>query len=309
MTRQTAVLAIFFALNLSVFATDASAGCRGRCRVSYRRPSRPVVIHRRQVIRPLVVESPTSISLPMQQLPTVPAGSTLTLPGNFLGTQPGSVLMVFNNVKLPVQILKWENHGVTMKLPPMAIRKPVAIRLDLMLPNGQLGLTQRVNVIPPATIQIHPTRPTSPLPTRPSGTMVAPAITQENANPNVPISLNRQPRSQDGRFSSPQQRLTNPSTAGTPAEPIVLPAQDPIAPLTTTLPAQNPSTQPILLPPITAEAEGQPTNKGTPPVNADPLENNPILNEHRSNQALDTEAANLGTSSSFFAFVSKFLND
>ena len=76
-----------------------------------------------------------------------------------------SVFMVFNNIKLPVQINNWSMTGVTITLPPMAIKTMVVIRLDIVLPNGKLGHTQKLNVTPPAPVVLHPTAPTSPLPT------------------------------------------------------------------------------------------------------------------------------------------------
>jgi hypothetical protein len=114
---------------------------------------------------------------PVPQYPTVPSGSTLTIPANFLGNQPGSVFMVFNNIKLPVQINNWTMTGVTVTLPPMAIKDSVVIRLDVILPHGKLGHTQKIRVTAPAPVVLHPTAPTSPLPTNPA------LQVQNNASP------------------------------------------------------------------------------------------------------------------------------
>ncbi len=70
-----------------------------------------------------------------------------------------------NNIKLPVQVSNWTQTGVIITLPPMAIRDTVLIRLDIVLPHGQVGHTQKLYVTPPAPVVLHPTAPQSPLPT------------------------------------------------------------------------------------------------------------------------------------------------
>ena len=94
--------------------------------------------------RPVIQQAPPVVfaDLPQEQLASVPVGSTITLPANFLGPQPGSVFLVFNNVKLPVQVINWADEGVTITLPAMALRQSLKVRLDVVLPHGQLGLQQ-----------------------------------------------------------------------------------------------------------------------------------------------------------------------
>ena len=173
MARKIITLSAVFTLTLIAFVADASAGCGGGRRTYHRhtyvRPVtvvRPIVHH--HVARPQVAIAAPPIVAPEPQHPVVPSGSTITIPANFLGNQPGSVLMVFNNIKLPVQINNWTMTGVTVTLPPMAIKDTVVIRLDLLLPHGQLGHTQKLCVTAPAPVVLHPTAPTSPLPTNPA---------------------------------------------------------------------------------------------------------------------------------------------
>ena len=143
----------------ATFASDASAGCRSGYGYGYRYTTA-------YAARAVYHAPPVAFAeLPQEQLPSVPVGSTITLPANFLGPHPGSVLMVFNNIKLPVQVVNWTNEGVTVTLPPMALRHPVKIRVDVVLPHGKLGLRQRILVTPPADVVLHPVAPTSPLPT------------------------------------------------------------------------------------------------------------------------------------------------
>jgi len=171
MFRRLMTLAALFALTVSSLATTAAqAGChsggyRGHTVVRHARTYvRPVTVVRERIVRPQVQVALPAVD-PEPEHPVVPAGSTLTIPANFLGQAPGSVFMVFNNIKLPVQVQNWSMTGVTITLPPMAIKETVLIRLDLVLPHGELGHTQKLYVTPPAPVVLHPTAPQSPLPT------------------------------------------------------------------------------------------------------------------------------------------------
>jgi hypothetical protein len=151
MFQKTSILCVASAL-LAITGSQAHAG-----HYTYGSYHRPVVRYSNPLgIAPLHFQN---------DLPSVPAGSSLTLPANFLGEHPGSVFLVFGNVKLPVQVLNWSNDGVTITLPPMAIRHPVQVRLDVVLPHGQLGLQRQFLLTRPADVVLHPTGPMSPLPT------------------------------------------------------------------------------------------------------------------------------------------------
>ena len=151
MHRKSTLILIAFA-TATTLASHAHADWYG-----YGGPvGRPYIQHQSPIgVGPLVTP----------QLPSAPAGSTLTLPANFLGPAPGSVFMVFKDIKLPVQIVNWSNESITVTLPPMAIRHDVRIRLDVILPHGQVGLQKLLVVTPPADVVLHPTAPQSPLPT------------------------------------------------------------------------------------------------------------------------------------------------
>ena len=140
--RQAVVCSLALAV-VVVAANTSSAGCgSGRYRghygghyrhnTSYRAPVyRAPVVHR--VVRPVVHVAPRFVAVappvapapplvaprPVEvapQLPSVPAGSTLSLPGNFLGPVAGHVFLVLNEVKLPTQIVSWNPNGVTVTL-------------------------------------------------------------------------------------------------------------------------------------------------------------------------------------------------
>ena len=173
--RQAAVCSLAVAATL-IAANWSLAGCggghyRGGYHNYHTRVVRPVV----HVAPPVIVAPPVApIAIAprpigiVPQLPAVPAGSTLSLPGNFMGPVAGHVFLVLNEVKLPAQIVSWSPNGVTVTLPPMAVKQPSPARLDVILPHGQTISKVKILLTPPAPLVIHPTPPASPLPTGPA---------------------------------------------------------------------------------------------------------------------------------------------
>ncbi len=163
---------VLFSLTVAVVATSAStgsAGCHRHRRAYY---PRHTVVHR--VVNPVVVQPVIRPVAPAPQLPSVPAGSTLTLPGSFLGPQSGHVFLVLNEVKLPAKIENWNPNGVTITLPPMAVKQPTPSRLDIILPQGQVARRIKILLTPPSPVVLHAGGPASPLATgsAPSGAAV-----------------------------------------------------------------------------------------------------------------------------------------
>ncbi|MEZ6119600.1 MAG: hypothetical protein R3C28_23945 [Pirellulaceae bacterium] len=175
MTRSKLITAIVLSFTLATMAANSWAGCGGRS--SYYRATnyqthvvRPVHVQHTVIAQPIVKQVVQPVvqvaAAPVEpQFPEVPAGATMTLPGNFLGNNPGSVFMVFKDIKLPVQVQNWTMTGVTITLPPMAIKDAVLIRVDVVRPDGSLAHSQKLRVTAPAQVILHPTAPTSPLPT------------------------------------------------------------------------------------------------------------------------------------------------
>jgi hypothetical protein len=85
-----------------------------------------------------------------------------------MGPVAGHVFLVLNEVKLPTKIVSWSPNGVTVTLPPMAVKQPSPARLDVILPHGQTISSVKILLTPPAPLVIHPTPPASPLPTGPA---------------------------------------------------------------------------------------------------------------------------------------------
>ena len=179
---QNAAMLLAAVAVVATSANFAQAGCR-RHRVIHHYPVHRHVHRVHRVIhKPVIVHPPVAIApvKPVAHLPSVPAGSTLTLPGNFLGPNPGHVFLVLNKVKLPVRIDNWTPTGVTMTLPPMAVKQPTPARIDVVLEHGQLANKLKILLTPPAALVLHPSAPASPLPT------AQPAVAQLAAPPLTP---------------------------------------------------------------------------------------------------------------------------
>ena len=166
LTTMAAVL-----LTGAVFTADADAGsCRsGRCA-----PRRVFVPSRRPVPRPAfpgpgvgaaglgggvqqrVAGAGTG---PTQQAGTtqavsVPAGATITLPGN-RGAQMGQVNLILSGVRLPLTVLDWNENGVTLTLPDMQITTATQAQLEIKLPGSNTAETLSIQLQPRPTVLIH----------------------------------------------------------------------------------------------------------------------------------------------------------
>lgn len=151
MTKFTNIAVAFVAIvAVTVSANMAFAGCHGgggyRGGYSFQRYHAPVVRHvARPVVHhhPLVVHKPLVVHRPLvapvaPPLPQVAAGSSLTIPANFLGPHAGHVFLSIGATKLPCQILAWKPESVTITLPPMGIVAPQKACLHVLMPHGQV---------------------------------------------------------------------------------------------------------------------------------------------------------------------------
>ncbi len=185
MSRFLRTLA-FASLGIAAVAMTSAtvkAGCHSHYR-HYYHPPRVVhhVVNRPVAVYPPVAPAPIQ---PAAQLPLVPAGATLTLPGNFLGPAPGHVFLVLNDVKLPTQVRDWHPNGVTITLPAMAVKHPTRARIDVVLPHGNLSNSVKILLTPPAPLVLHGSSPTHALPTGPAAAPAAPAMAQAAAAPQL----------------------------------------------------------------------------------------------------------------------------
>lgn len=168
---------------VAVTTNSGVAGCHSRYRYHHHAPR---VVH--HVVTPPVAVHPPIAPAPAKpaaQLPSVPAGATLTLPGSFLGAAPGHVFLVLNHVKLPAQVRQWNPNGVTITLPAMAVKQPTPARIDVVLPQGNLSNSVKILLTPPAPLVLHGTSPAPGLPTGPAAGPAAPAMVQASGNPQI----------------------------------------------------------------------------------------------------------------------------
>jgi hypothetical protein len=94
---------------------------------------------------------------------------------------------VLNDVKLPAQIVAWSPNGVTITLPPMAVKQPSPARIDVIMPQGQVINKVKILLTAPAPLVIHQSAPASPLPTGPAAAAVQASAPQVGA----PFVLNQ----------------------------------------------------------------------------------------------------------------------
>ena len=168
--RLTTMAAVLIAG--AVFTADADAGhCSGgSCRfsspfqsfLSPRRPLRPLYGQRRGFAGPGIggpaigrpgVGGP-GIGGPgfggqgaavVNQPVNVPVGATITLPGN-RGTQAGKVNLVLSNVRLPLNVLQWNQNGVTVTLPDMQINAATPAQIEIQVPGSNAPETVAIQL-------------------------------------------------------------------------------------------------------------------------------------------------------------------
>ncbi|MEZ6120261.1 MAG: hypothetical protein R3C28_27325 [Pirellulaceae bacterium] len=153
----------------------------------YVRPASPTTVHPPVVVE-RIVHSAVVAPPVASQVPTFPAGATLSLSANFLGEQPGNVFLVFDKIKLPVAIQTWSNESVTVTLPAMAIKEAVRVRLDVVRPDGSLGMSQSLRITSPAPVIVHAPGAASPLPTQTALSAGSPLTSPSQSNALVAIA-------------------------------------------------------------------------------------------------------------------------
>lgn len=72
------------------------------------------------------------------QLPTVELGNELTLEGDDLGIEPGTVRLTLEESTYLANVLKWSSNEVTVKLPSLSITEPQAGAIKLFDSDGRM---------------------------------------------------------------------------------------------------------------------------------------------------------------------------
>jgi hypothetical protein len=108
------------------------------------------------------------------QTVSIPAGSRITLPGNY-GSQMGAVYLVINGIKLPMVVEQWNESGITLTLPVMQLTAAQQVKLEIVKadntqlasmdvtlnPTPKVIVLDQPTVVPSQTADVAPDAPTN----------------------------------------------------------------------------------------------------------------------------------------------------
>lgn len=98
------------------------------------------------------------------QAVSVPAGATITLPGN-RGGQMGEVNLVLGEVRLPLTIVEWNETGVTLVLPDMQITSATEAQIEIQSAGSGSAETISIQLEPqPSVLIVEPSADVVPPP-------------------------------------------------------------------------------------------------------------------------------------------------
>lgn len=104
----------------------------------------------------------------------VPVGATVTLPGN-RGEQMGQVNLVLNNVRLPLNVLDWNESGITVTLPEMQITSATQAQIEIKRPGSSTAENLSIQLEPRPTVLVLETPSVIVAPPAPNQAEGAPA--------------------------------------------------------------------------------------------------------------------------------------
>jgi len=79
-------------------------------------------------------------------LPSVPAGSVISLDGQDYGTDKGVVRMRVNGIALPVEVVEWSGNSTKIRLPELDLASPVKAEIEVLRADGSLASKSGVNL-------------------------------------------------------------------------------------------------------------------------------------------------------------------
>lgn len=119
--------------------------------------SQPVVVHPQpHYYPPLLVDNcppvrPTPPSPPTKLGKSqVAAGSTITAPTKFLGSETGYVFLNIGGARQECAITNWKHNLVTFTLPTMDLRNGVPAKVEIMRPDGKMVRSYDVTLMQPS---------------------------------------------------------------------------------------------------------------------------------------------------------------
>jgi hypothetical protein len=108
--------------------------------------------------------------------PEVPSGSRITLFANFLGQQPGTVLLNLAGVSKECEVVQWKPESVTTELPRLGLAEPKNIEIMIILPDGRIAKKFRLLLVPQPDVVVHGETVPLPMPPSPGAESVGLAV-------------------------------------------------------------------------------------------------------------------------------------
>ncbi len=88
---------------------------------------------------PVVVQLPPSDMLVNGAMPQIVPGTTVVANVMGAGDQVGRIMMQYNAVALPAEVVKWEGEKVTFIVPEVALQQPVEVKLVFLRADGNVA--------------------------------------------------------------------------------------------------------------------------------------------------------------------------
>ncbi len=92
---------------------------------------------------PVIVQLPPADTLVNGAMPQIVPGTTVVANVTGAGDNAGRIMMQYNAVALPAEIVKWEGDKVTFVVPAVALQQPVVVKLVFLRADGEMA--QEVN--------------------------------------------------------------------------------------------------------------------------------------------------------------------
>ena len=88
------------------------------------------------------------------ELPEVPDGATLTLPGGRFGNAEGNVSLRVGNSRIAVDVLDWSSDAIKIRLPELQRADATRARIDVRRASGYRAKSIQIWLLPVATPEV-----------------------------------------------------------------------------------------------------------------------------------------------------------
>jgi hypothetical protein len=100
--------------------------------------------------------------------PEVPSGARLTLFANFLRKEQGVVMLNIEGTSTECRLVDWKPESVTIELPRLGLARPKLAEIVIILPDGRIAKTFRIQLVAQPDIMVHQDTVPQPLPPAPA---------------------------------------------------------------------------------------------------------------------------------------------